>query len=80
MYTVGSLFYALYFFVSFPWFFAMDEDAPGPRARRWSVGRDATDSLAAGMLVTLLLDAWRLGVGGIVEERRGGWRGGLPWM
>lgn len=27
MYTVGSLFYAIYFFVSFPMFFRMDEDA-----------------------------------------------------
>ena len=26
MYTVGSLFYAIYFFVSFPMFFRMDED------------------------------------------------------
>jgi len=26
MYSVGSLFYAIYFFVSFPWFFAMDEE------------------------------------------------------
>lgn len=25
MYTVGSLFYAIYFFVSFPMFFRMDE-------------------------------------------------------
>lgn len=27
MYTVGSLFYAIYFFASFPMFFRMDEDA-----------------------------------------------------
>lgn len=26
MYTVGSLFYAIYFFVSFPMFYRMDED------------------------------------------------------
>jgi cycloeucalenol cycloisomerase len=25
MYTVGSLFYAIYFFVSFPMFYRMDE-------------------------------------------------------
>ena len=27
MYRTGSLFYAIYFFVSFPLFFRMDEDA-----------------------------------------------------
>ena len=26
MYSVGSLFYAIYFFVSFPMFFRMDEE------------------------------------------------------
>lgn len=26
MYTVGSLFYAIYFFVSFPMFYRIDED------------------------------------------------------
>lgn len=35
MYTVGSLFYAIYFFVSFPMFFRMDED---PKARHMGVG------------------------------------------
>lgn len=58
MYTVGSLFYAIYFFVSFPAFFIMDESL-----RKWSLARAASDSLAAGMLVTILLDFWRLAVG-----------------
>lgn len=93
MYTVGSLFYAIYFFVSFPWFFAMDEGEgwdserppPPPARARWPPGRAAADALASGMLVTMLLDAWRLGVGGIVPARGGGWRGArvaaaLPWM
>lgn len=35
MYSVGSLFYAIYFFVSFPMFIRIDED---PQARRWSLG------------------------------------------
>ncbi|KAK9837459.1 hypothetical protein WJX81_004082 [Elliptochloris bilobata] len=61
MYTLGSLFYAIYFFVSFPAFLAMDE---GPR-ERWSLARAAGDALGAGMLVTILLDAWRLGIGAI---------------
>lgn len=84
MYTVGSLFYAIYFFVSFPWFFAMDEEeeegGKGKQsAPKWTLRRAATDALAAGMLVTMLLDAWRLGVGGIVPAKRKRW-GGLPWL
>jgi len=101
MYSVGSLFYALYFFVSFPWFFAMDEDedegegedegeegAGGDETKkqekeneRWSLGRAATDALAAGMLVTILLDAWRLLFGGIVPASElPARRLRLPWM
>lgn len=100
MYSVGSLFYAIYFFVSFPWFFAMDEDDDNEdgseerggageeqkerekkKERRWSLGRAATDALAAGMLVTMLLDAWRLLFGGIVPvDELPARRIRLPWM
>lgn len=98
MYSVGSLFYALYFFVSFPWFFAMDEDEEDEEneavgggekgkkkeekeTKRWSLGRAATDALAAGMLVTILLDAWRLLFGGIVPASElPARRLRLPWM
>lgn len=34
MYSIGSLFYAIYFFVSFPMFIRIDED-PG---KKWSLG------------------------------------------
>ena len=74
MYTIGSLFYAIYFFVGFPLFFEMDE---GPRLR-WSLGRAAIDALAAGMAVTILLDFWRLFLGPItctVSDAASG----LPW-
>eukprot|EP00191_Tetraselmis_sp_GSL018_P004733 CAMPEP_0177601218 /NCGR_PEP_ID=MMETSP0419_2-20121207/14117_1 /TAXON_ID=582737 /ORGANISM="Tetraselmis sp., Strain GSL018" /LENGTH=169 /DNA_ID=CAMNT_0019094419 /DNA_START=478 /DNA_END=988 /DNA_ORIENTATION=+ len=64
MYSVGSLFYAIYFFVSFPMFFRMDE----PPSRKWTVPEAALDSLAAGMLVTILLDLWRISFGGIVDS------------
>jgi hypothetical protein len=37
----------------------------------------ALDALAAGMLVTLLLDTWRLVVGGIVESPAAA--AGLQW-
>lgn len=59
MYSMGSLFYAIYFFVSFPVFYVMDEF---PR-HKWTLVRAASDALAAGMLVTILLDLWRLGIG-----------------
>lgn len=61
MYTVGCLFYAVYFFVSFPMFFRMDEAVH----KKWTAGEAALDSLAAGMLVTILLDLWRISFGGI---------------
>jgi cycloeucalenol cycloisomerase len=77
MYTVGSL-----FFVSFPAFFFMDESL-----RKWSLGRAASDSLAAGMLVTILLDFWRLAIGplekssgltGLLTNNQAGSK--LPWF
>ncbi|KAK6138390.1 hypothetical protein DH2020_027864 [Rehmannia glutinosa] len=52
MYTVGSLFYAIYFFVSFPMFLRIDEK-PGDR---WDLPRVAIDALGAAMLVTIILD------------------------
>lgn len=79
MYTVGSLFYAIYFFVSFPMFFRMDEDV-GTKKRQqqpWTLAQAFFDSLAAGMLVTILLDLWRISFGGIVTSAQAS---GLPWM
>ncbi len=81
MYTVGSLFYAIYFFVSFPAFYFMDESL-----RKWSLARAASDALAAGMLVTILLDFWRLGVGpldngpGLTGLLSGQAGSKLPWL
>ncbi|EFN54514.1 hypothetical protein CHLNCDRAFT_11379, partial [Chlorella variabilis] len=74
MYSVGSLFYAIYFFVSFPMFYRMDEAL---RAKPYTLWRAVVDALAAGMLVTCLLDFWRIGLGGIVDTPGAG---GLPWM
>ena len=73
MYSVGSLFYAIYFFVSFPMFFRMEEK-PRPK---WTVQKAALDSLAAGMLVTILLDFWRLALGSIWQAEEGST---LPWL
>lgn len=71
MYSVGSLFYAIYFFVSFPVFFCMDEKLRSS----WTMGRTVAEALASGMFVTILLDLWRLSIGGIVQSNSKG----LPW-
>lgn len=76
MYTVGSLFYAIYFWVSFPAFYVMDEN---PRAKKWTLQDAARDALAAAMLVTLLLDAWRVCVGPIHDKATSA-PGGMPWL
>ncbi|KAF7134225.1 hypothetical protein RHSIM_Rhsim08G0188600 [Rhododendron simsii] len=62
MYTVGSLFYAIYFFVSFPMFLRIDEKPGDP----WDLPRVAVDALGAAMLVTIILDLWRIFLGPIV--------------
>ena len=62
MYTIGSLFYAIYFWFSFPMYFWMDEDVD------WGIWQAIQSSLAAGMGVTMLLDFWRLAIGPIVES------------
>jgi cycloeucalenol cycloisomerase len=100
MYRVGSLFYALYFFVSFPVFLALDgEEEEGEEegkakggGRRSTVWSSFCAALAAGMAVTVLLDAWRVAFGGIAPVGGGGrWVEGerrvgvgrwarLPWM
>ncbi|KAH0912709.1 hypothetical protein HID58_036030 [Brassica napus] len=67
MYRVGCLFYALYFIVSFPMFFRMDEKS----SDKWDLSRVAVDALGASMLVTIILDLWRLFLGPIVPLPEG---------
>ncbi|KAF7052654.1 hypothetical protein CFC21_060721 [Triticum aestivum] len=77
MYTVGSLFYAIYFLVSFPMFSRIDE-----KAEKWDLPRVAVDALGAAMLVTIILDLWRIFLGPIIpipESRRCG-QPGLAWF
>ncbi|KAL0535301.1 hypothetical protein IC582_029630 [Cucumis melo] len=77
MYKVGSLFYAIYFFVSFPMFLRIDEK-PGDL---WDLPRVAVDSLGAAMLVTILLDLWRIFLGPIVPlPKKQCSQPGLPWF
>lgn len=78
MYKVGSLFYAIYFIVSFPMFLRIDEK-PG---NKWDLPRVAVDALGAAMLVTIILDLWRIFLGPIVpvSEAKQGSPTGLPWF
>jgi len=77
MYTVGSMFYAIYFLVSFPMFLRIDE-----KAEKWGLGRVAVDALGAAMLVTIILDLWRIFLGPIVPIPESRWCGqpGLAWF
>ncbi|KAL6502989.1 Bifunctional protein GlmU [Orobanche hederae] len=78
MYKVGSLFYAIYFFVSFPMFLRIDEK-PGDR---WDLSRVAVDALGAAMLVTIILDLWRIFLGPVVPipHPKQCLQPGLPWF
>jgi len=78
MYTVGSMFYGIYFYVSFPMFYRLDEPLQhqqhekkkkaSKRRSGWTLGETFVDALAACMLVTIILDVWRLGLGPIIHE------------
>jgi len=57
--TVGSAFYGIYFLVSFPAFFRLDEW----EGARLSLYQTGMDSLGAGMLILIMLDAVRLCLG-----------------
>lgn len=81
MYKFGSFFYAIYFFVSFPMFYRLDANPQKP----WTLSQTAIDSLAAAMLVTILLDLWRIAIGPIVDIPWGASLEqcasfGLPWL
>ncbi|KOM29427.1 hypothetical protein LR48_Vigan682s000100 [Vigna angularis] len=78
MYKVGSLFYAIYFIVSFPMFLRIDEK-PGDK---WDLPRVAVDALGAAMLVTIILDLWRIFLGPIVliPDAKQCPQVGLPWF
>ena len=68
--SVGSLFYAIYFFVSFPMFYRIDEEEfvlSRTMNATWPLSRIVIDSLAASMLVTILLDLWRLMMGPLID-------------
>lgn len=63
MYIYGSMFYALYFIVSFPFFLRMDESPDVC----WSLERTVIDAMGCSMVITQLLDFWRIAIGPIVD-------------
>lgn len=65
MYQIGITFYALYFIVSFPMFFRLDEEV----GSRWDWSKSLIDSLAAAMIVFTLCDFWRLAIGNIIPGK-----------
>jgi cycloeucalenol cycloisomerase len=62
MLIYGSLFYSMYFLVSFPSVFRMDEEMS---RSRWSLSRTTIEAFAAGAISLLLLDLWANFVGPI---------------
>ena len=58
-YKIGSAFYGIYFIVSFPAFYRLDEFPDGAL----SLYQATMDSLGAGMLILIILDAVRLALG-----------------
>ncbi|KAK4530450.1 hypothetical protein CCYA_CCYA04G1307 [Cyanidiococcus yangmingshanensis] len=90
MVLFGSAFYGLYFIVSFPMYYRLDEVDEMTRVplkrdekrllsapSRWTLGQVILDALAAAMIVTILLDVWRLVIGGIGKGLRAPTN---PWM
>jgi cycloeucalenol cycloisomerase len=58
MLTKGSAFYSVFFLVTYPWFYRLDEDPHSP----WPISRVITESLAAMMVVLLCADFLRLAI------------------
>lgn len=56
MLTKGSAFYGLFFVITYPMFYRLDEDPECP----WSLGRVVTEALAAMMVVLLIADFLKL--------------------
>lgn len=75
-YVFGSAFYGIYFYVSFPMYYRMDEHG----SDRWTLSRAAIDSLAASMLVTIILDLTRISMGHVFVSTASAAAGGPPFI
>lgn len=67
MLKLGSLFYALFFVVSYPMYARIDGAATAmmPTTPRWGLWRTVCHGLATSMLIFIGMDLWRLAVGPI---------------
>ena len=63
MLRYGSIFYAMYFVVSFPNVYRLDEN---PKEPRWSISRTVIEASFVGIVSLLLLDLWAQFLGPIV--------------
>ena len=63
MLTYGSVFYAIFFIVSFPLFFRLDQD----HRRLWPLSQVIFEAFAAMMIIMLLADIWRLWIGNVYQ-------------
>jgi cycloeucalenol cycloisomerase len=63
MLRFGSFFYAMYFVVSFPNVYRLDED---PQAPRWSLSRTVIEASFVAIASLTLLDLWANFIGPIV--------------
>ncbi|MHA7836642.1 MAG: hypothetical protein ACX98W_04200, partial [bacterium] len=59
----GSVFYALYFVVSFPNVYRLDEEMSEPR---WTIGRTVVEASFVGAVTLALLDLWAGFLGPII--------------
>lgn len=59
-YTVGSAFYGIYFLVSFPGFFAFDDEIDSPTGKQVTLWDTFVSSCGHGMIILTLLDFVRL--------------------
>jgi cycloeucalenol cycloisomerase len=67
MLRFGSFFYAMYFIVSFPNVFRLDEDPSQPR---WTLSRTVIEACFVGIVSLTLLDLWANFIGPIVQAPR----------
>lgn len=64
MYMYGSMFYAIYFCVSFPMFARLDE-----YSNSWTLTQSFIDSMACSMMITQGLDLWRISIGKVTSAK-----------
>ena len=62
MLTTGSVFYSMFFVVSFPAFYFIDEQ------ETWSVGHVIITAFGCMMIIMLLADIWRLVLGQVMNK------------